>query len=70
MPCTLQVEGRHPALHVNSLQPLSRYGAKVALTLSLTLTLTLTLTLALALTLALSLTLALTLTRWARCRRG
>ena len=29
MPCTLQVEGRHPALHVNSLQPLSRYGAKV-----------------------------------------
>ena len=29
VPCTLQVEGRHPALHVNSLQPLSRYGAKV-----------------------------------------
>uniref|UniRef100_A0A7S0DV09 PI3K/PI4K catalytic domain-containing protein n=1 Tax=Phaeocystis antarctica TaxID=33657 RepID=A0A7S0DV09_9EUKA len=29
VPCTLQVEGRHPALHVNSVLPLSRYGAKV-----------------------------------------
>ena len=29
VPCTLQVEGRHPALKSNHLEPLSRYGAKV-----------------------------------------